>query len=121
MQEKTAKKSDYVLSDICQTRHKLTNWVLGIIFILMVLFISVVGISLASSNGAIDKVDIIKKDLNSIEMDLATHLARQEEVEIKVISTLGELKESVDKNTEQLHKQMTEQRVLMEKILHNHP
>lgn len=121
MKEKATKDDNYVVSDICQTRHKLTNWVLGIIFILMVLFVSVVGIALASSNGAVDKVGVVKEDVKSIEMDLATHMARQEEVEREIISTLGELTESVDKNTEQLHKQMTEQRVLMEKILNHHP
>lgn len=120
MKEKTTNCDD-VSSEICRTKHKVINWVFGVIFVLMTLFISIVSLTLASSNGVVDKIGVVKEDVNNIKIDLATHMARQEEVEREMISTLGELKESVDKNTDNLNAQMTEQRVLMEKILHNHP
>lgn len=93
----------------CREKHKWNVWAFGVVFALMSLFLALSGIALANTSANNSKLGDIKADVvervGQSDQNLAVHLARQEEANKALMSTLTAMNQSINANTEMLKKQ----------------
>ena len=111
---------DFATKDMCREKPKWNIWAFGVIFALMSLFLALSGVALANSSFASSRLGEVQVKLTSqigeSDKTLGVHLARQEESNKALLTTLASMKKSIEANTETLQAQ-SQQLALQNQLL----